>query len=400
MIISPASRLDGVTTYYFARKLAEIDGMNKDGEGTVINLGIGSPDLLPPTIVLDTLHQSLEAVDAHKYQSYKGIPNLRKAFSSWYDTHFGINIHPDHQVLPMIGSKEAVMHISMSFLNPGDEVLVPNPGYPSYSMCTKLAGGVPVDMPLKESLGWKPDLEELAKRDLSKVKLMWLNYPNMPTGAKADQSFFDEVIAFAKEHHILVCHDNPYTFILNDHPISILNAKGAEGCAIELISLSKCYNMAGWRVGGVIGAKPYIDTIMTFKSNMDSGMFKPVQEAASIALGLGQDWIDELNHAYQERKDAACEIMEILDLEYNKDGAGLFVWGKIKDYTIDSETMANDILYSSRVFITPGHIFGSQGDRYLRISLCSPVSDMKESLSRIKSRYLAAKFPQHQTAQV
>lgn len=383
-MIAPAKRLNDVTTYYFARKLAEIDGMNKDGRASVINLGIGSPDLFPPQQVVDQLLQSLETDDAHKYQSYKGIPALRKAFSTWYNTHFGVNIHPDTQILPLIGSKEGVMHVSMSFLDPGDEVLVPNPGYPSYAMCTRLAGGVPVDMPLQETLGWKPDLQQLRKMDLSKVKLMWLNYPNMPTGAKADHTFFTELVSFAKEHNILICHDNPYTFILNDHPLSIFNAPDADEVAIELISLSKCYNMAGWRVGAVIGAKPYIDTIMTFRSNMDSGMFKPIQEAAAVALGMGRDWIENLNSQYQQRKDAACDIMDYLQLEHDKNGAGLFVWGKIKDLNLDSEALANKILYDSRVFITPGHIFGSQGDQYLRISLCSPVEDMHAALDRIK----------------
>jgi LL-diaminopimelate aminotransferase len=389
MIISASKRLEGVTTYYFAKKLAEIDQMNKDGQAEVINLGIGSPDLSPPDVVMDKLKSALQAHDAHKYQSYKGIATLRNAFSNWYHRYFDVAIDPNTDILPLIGSKEGVMHISMSFLNPGDQVLVPDPGYPSYSMCTTLAGGIPVAMPLVESLGWKPDLQALDNMDLSKVKLIWLNYPNMPTGAKADLKFFNEVVAFAKKHQILVCHDNPYAFILNDTPVSILNAAGAKDCCIELVSLSKCYNMAGWRVGAVVGAKPYIDTIMTFKSNMDSGMFKPVQEAAAIALGLEQDWIDLLNKEYKLRKDAAIEIMETLGLECDKNGAGLFVWGKIMDGSISSDTLSDQILYKSRVFITPGHIFGNQGDQYLRISLCSPVSEMEAALYRIKTGYQA-----------
>jgi aspartate/methionine/tyrosine aminotransferase len=384
-MIAPADRLNDVTTYYFAQKLAEIDNMNKDGGPIVLNLGIGSPDLMPPAVVMDTLTKALTSKDAHKYQSYKGIPSLRKAFSIWYKNHFDIDINPDTQILPLIGSKEGVMHASMSFLNPGDEVLVPDPGYPSYGMCTRLAGGIPVSMPLIEKLGWKPDLTALSKKDLSKVKLMWLNYPNMPTGAKADVTFFNELIAFAKENNILVCHDNPYTFILNDHPLSIFNADGADQCCIELVSLSKCYNMAGWRVGAFIGAKPYIDTIMTFKSNMDSGMFKPVQEAAATALTLGKDWIDDLNHKYQCRKEAACDIMRTLNLEFDSNGAGLFVWGKINQTNLDAESLANKILYENRVFITPGHIFGDQGSNYLRISLCSPIEDMEAALYRIKT---------------
>jgi LL-diaminopimelate aminotransferase len=391
MIISPAKRLDGVMTYYFARKLAEIEVMNKDGNAFVINLGVGSPDLLPPNIVTDQLIASSQLSDAHKYQSYRGIPKLRTAFSQWYQRHFNIEIKADEQVLPLIGSKEGVMHVSMSFINPGDEVLVPNPGYPSYSMCTILAGGIPIDMPLKENLGWKPDLEALEKMDLTKVKIMWINYPNMPTGAKAELSFFNNLVAFAKKHNILLCHDNPYAFILNKYPLSIFNAEGAEDCAIELISLSKCYNMAGWRVGGVIGTKPYIDTIMTFKSNMDSGMFKPIQEAAAIALGMEQSWVDGLNQAYQERKEAAFRILDVLGLTYEKDGAGLFVWGKIIDPNLDANMLADKLLYDFRVFITPGHIFGSQGNQYLRISLCSPVQDMEAALYRIKTGFSTTK---------
>ncbi|MBK8624676.1 MAG: aminotransferase class I/II-fold pyridoxal phosphate-dependent enzyme [Saprospiraceae bacterium] len=387
MIISPAKRLDGVTTYYFAKKLAEIDDMNKDGKAYVINLGIGSPDLMPPSEVVEKLIATTHESDAHKYQSYKGIPTLRNAISQWYHSHFDVTVHADEQVLPLLGSKEGVMHISMSFLNPGDEVLIPNPGYPSYSMCTLLAGGIPIDMPLCEHLGWKPDLDTLDKMDLSKVKLMWVNYPNMPTGAKAGLSFFNDLVAFSKKHKILICHDNPYAFILNDYPLSIFNAEGANDCAIELISLSKCYNMAGWRVGAVIGAKPYIDTIMTFKSNMDSGMFKPIQEAASIALAIKQSWIDGLNQVYQERKQAAFRIMDVLGLTYDYNSAGLFVWGKILDSSFDADKLADKLLYENRVFITPGHIFGNQGNQYLRISLCSPVSEMEAALYRIQTGF-------------
>lgn len=386
-MIAPAQRLSDVTTYYFARKLAEIDVMNHDGGPEVLNLGIGSPDLLPPNIVMESLQSALKTPDAHKYQSYKGIPALRNAFVGWYKDQFDVNVQPDTQILPLMGSKEGVMHISMSFLNPGDEVLVPNPGYPSYAMCTRLAGGIPIDMPLVENLGWKPDLEALAKKDLTKVKIMWINYPNMPTGARADLKFFNDLVVFAKQHNILICHDNPYTFILNDHPISIFNAIGSDECALELVSLSKCYNMAGWRVGAVIGAKPYIDTILTFKSNMDSGMFRPVQEAAAVALGLGADWTENLNKQYQKRKNAACDIMDFLGLKHDKKGAGLFVWGKIDNPIFDAESLSNKILYDARVFITPGHIFGSQGDRYLRISLCSPEKEMRSAQERIKTAF-------------
>lgn len=385
MIISPSKRLDEVNTYYFARKLAEIDKISHERGVVIINLGIGNPDLLPPKEVLQNLEESVHLPHANSYQPYKGIPVLRRAFATWYKNLFGIDIEPDNQVLPLMGSKEGVMHISMSFLNPGDEVLVPDPGYPSYATCASLAGALPVTMPLTEKNDWKPDLDALARLDLHKVKMMWINYPNMPTGAIADPGFFNELVAFAKQFNLLICHDNPYTFLLNDHPLSIFNAVGAEDCAIELVSLSKCYNMAGWRVGALIGAKPYIDTVLKFKSNMDSGMFKPVQEAAAVALNLGQEWVDSLNKQYQERKEVACQIMEILDLEYNKNGAGLFIWGRIKDPQIDSESLSNKLLYDCGVFITPGHVFGSQGNQYLRISLCSPAADLLAALYRIKT---------------
>lgn len=393
MIISPANRLKDVTTYYFARKLAEIDAMNNDGKARVINLGIGSPDLLPAKEVIDKLRLASNAPDAHKYQSYKGIPQLRTAICQWYQRQFNVAVNEENQVLPLIGSKEGVMHVSMSFLNAGDQVLVPNPGYPSYKSCTLLAGGIPIDMPLKENLGWIPDLDALPKMDLSKVKLMWINYPNMPTGAAAKLTFFNDLIAFAKKYKILICHDNPYAFILNDNPISIFNAPGAEDCSLELISLSKCYNMAGWRVGAVIGAKPYIDTIMTFRSNMDSGMFKPVQEAAAVALNLGQSWITELNLLYNERKIAACAIMDALGLKYDRNGAGLFIWGKVPNSLMNGEMLADKLLYEKRIFITPGHVFGNQGNLYLRISLCSPVSDMQAALYRIQTGFNSLNSP-------
>ena len=385
MIIPSANRLNAVSTYYFARKLAQIDSLNNDGGLPVINLGIGSPDLAPAPEVVSTLISVSQHIDAHKYQPYKGIKALRDAFSQWYKTHFGISISSPDEILPLIGSKEGVMHISMAFINPGDEVLVPDPGYPSYSMCTLLTGGVPVAMPLVKSHGWKPDLDALRKKDLSKVKMMWINYPNMPTGAKADLGFFEDLVGFATEHQILICHDNPYVFLLNDHPISIFNAPGAKDCAVELISLSKCYNMAGWRVGAVAGKKPYIDAIMTYRSNMDSGMFKPVQEAAVTALGLGKDWIRSLNSIYFKRRAMASSLFSELDLEFDRDGAGLFLWGRIKDSYSSAEAYSEYLLNTYRVFITPGHIFGTNGEHYLRVSLCSPEEDFIEAINRMKN---------------
>lgn len=387
MIISPSNRLDGVATYYFAKKMAEIASLNEDGKALVINLGIGSPDLLPPASVIEALNNSLLEVDAHKYQSYKGIQLFRRALSIWYERFFEVSLDPETEILPLIGSKEGIMHISMAFLNAGDQVLVPDPGYPSYSVCAKLAGAEPITMPLEASKTWKPDLKKLDKTDLSQVKMMWINYPNMPTGAKADLDFFNELVSFAIKHGILICHDNPYALILNDQHLSILNADGSKECAIELTSLSKCYNMAGWRVGAVAGARSYIDTILNFKSNMDSGMFKPIQDAATTALSTADQWINDLNNEYLLRKKSALALMDDLGLECDPSGAGLFVWGRIKDRSISGEQLSDLLLHQSRVFITPGHVFGSQGHQYLRISLCSPVEEIEAARYRINTGF-------------
>lgn len=388
MIIPAAERLKSVTTYYFARKLAQIEALNHDGGIPVINLGIGSPDLPPAPEVIQKLKISSTQNDAHKYQSYKGIGSLRNAFSTWYKRHFDVSVSAENEILPLIGSKEGVMHISMAFINPGDEVLVPDPGYPSYSMCTRLAGGTPIPMPLLPELGWKPDLKALRKTDMSRVKIMWINYPNMPTGATADIEFFKALTDFAIEYKILICHDNPYVFLLNDHPISIFNVPQAKECALELLSLSKCYNMAGWRVGAVAGNKAYLDAIMNYKSNMDSGMFKPVQEAATVALGLGNDWIHDLNKTYRERKKIACRLFTMLDLDFDENSAGIFVWGKIRNNDMTAEELSEYILNQYRIFITPGHIFGKCGTNYLRLSLCSPENDIQLAMQRIAANPL------------
>ena len=294
MIISPSHRIGEVKAYYFATKLAEIAEMNHSGQ-PVINLGIGSPDLLPPDEVIETLQQASKLEDANKYQSYKGIPELRDAYAAHYKSQLAVTIDSKTEVLPLIGSKEGIMHIAMSFLSEGDEVLVPNPGYPSYRVTTELAGATPRLYNLTEQNGWRPDLAALGKTDLSKVKIMWINYPNMPTGAKVDLDFYHSLVDFALSHQILICHDNPYNYILNDNPLSIFNVPRAKECAIELFSLSKCYNMAGWRVGALIGAQEYVDVVMRFKSNMDSGMYKAVQLAAVTALNMGQEWFEQLN---------------------------------------------------------------------------------------------------------
>lgn len=389
-MISEANRLGVAETYYFAKKLAEIREMNASSEEKVLNLGIGSPDLSPPPKVLEVLASSAQRSDVHGYQSYKGIPELNEAFSAWYKGHFEVEISAEKEILPLIGSKEGVMHVSMAFLNDGDQVLIPNPGYPAYAMCAKLAGAIPVYFDLEEQLAWLPDLEKIEREtDLSKVKIMWVNYPNMPTGGKANLDFFNQLIAFGKKHQILICHDNPYTFILNDEPVSLMQAEGALENGLELTSLSKNYNMAGWRIGAVVAAKPVIDSLLKFKSNMDSGMFKPMQLAAIEALSQGEAWFDYLNGEYRKRKEVAMEIMEELGCKPLEDGVGMFVWARIPEDAVSAEKLADEILYEARVFITPGHIFGSNGDRFLRISLCSDVRQLNEALDRIKLKLAA-----------
>lgn len=384
MIIQPSNRVANATTYYFATKLAEIAKLNADGQD-VINLGIGSPDLQPPIEVVNQLRESALDQTANKYQSYKGIPQLREAFASWYERNFEVSLDSNSEVLPLIGSKEGIMHIAMSFLQEGDEALVPDPGYPAYAMTTKLAGAKPIHYKLDEENGWKPNFEDLEAMDLSKVKVMWLNYPNMPTGAVADKLFFEELVLFAKKHQILLVHDNPYAFILNDQPLSLLSIKGAKDVTIELNSLSKCYNMAGWRVGVMSGAKEYIDTVMRFKSNMDSGMYRPIQEAAVAALNMDNSWFDSINEIYRKRRAIVYQIMDAINCVYDKSAVGLFVWGKIPKGWQDSGELVDVLLYQRKVFITPGFIFGTGGDRYVRISLCADEDVLMESLRRIKS---------------
>ncbi len=385
MIIAPAHRLGKVKTYYFANKLAEIDKMNQESAPKVINLGIGSPDLLPPDEAMHTITSSIEKEGAHQYQSYRGIPALRQAFSQWYQRHFNVVLDPGREILSLIGSKEGIMHISMSFINSGDKVLVPDPGYPAYTAITELCEGEVVPYALSESNNWWPDIHQLAKINLSGVKIMWINYPHMPTGAKGDLSMFEELVAFAKEKNILLCHDNPYTFILNDKPLSIFQVKGAKDVALELTSLSKNYNMAGWRVGALAGSAGYLDTILTFKSNMDSGMFKPIQEAAVTALDQGESWHRVMNTTYEKRRTLAHHIMDVLKCSYDENAAGLFVWGRIPESIESSDQICDRFLYQSRVFITPGHIFGKNGSRYIRISLCADEEALNEALSRINS---------------
>lgn len=383
-MIERAKRLEGIGTYYFADKLAQIRKMNEAGDD-VINLGIGSPDMLPPAAVIDRLKKAVHEPEVNMYQSYRSLPALRGAFAKWYETHFRVSLSPETEVLPLIGSKEGIMHIAMSFLGPDDQALVPDPGYPAYASATKLAGAETVLYPLEKNLNWRPDLKALAKQDLSAVKIMWINYPNMPTGAQADLDFFTELIAFAKTHDILICHDNPYAFILNDKPLSILEVEGAKGHALELSSLSKCYNMAGWRIGCLAGNANYINAVLTFKSNMDSGMFKGIQEAAIIALQEGKEWFATLNEEYGKRREVAQKIMELLGCTYDSGTAGLFVWAEIPKTLDSAKEFSEEILMKTKVFITPGMVFGENGAKHLRISLCGTIDRLKESHQRIQN---------------
>lgn len=379
-----AKRLNGIGEYYFSTKLREIDELNRQGKN-VISLGIGSPDLPPHPDVIKTLQEESAKPNVHAYQSYKGSPILRKAMSAWYSTWYGVKLDPDTEILPLIGSKEGIMHICMTYLDKGDEVLVPNPGYPTYRSAVKLAGGKCVEYELKEKNNYEPDFDKLSKKDLKKVKLMFVNYPQMPTGQVPSVELFEKLVKWAKKKKILVIHDNPYSFILNDKPVSLLSIEGAKDCVIELNSLSKSHNMAGWRVGMLCGSKERIDEVLRFKSNMDSGMFLPAQLAAAKALTLGKEWHEEVNRTYRERREKVFELLDLLKCSYSKKQAGMFVWAAIPPNYKDGYVLSDEVLYKSQVFITPGGIFGSAGNKYVRVSLCSPVEKINESIERIKS---------------
>jgi hypothetical protein len=382
MIVKPADRTANVQEYYFSQKLAQIERMRRDGSD-VINLGIGSPDQPPSESTVSALIAEAKKSTSHGYQSYSGIPSLRKAFSDWYKKYFYVNLNPDNEILLLMGSKEGIMHISMAFVNPGDEVLVPDPGYPTYSSVTNLVGGIVRKYDLSEENGWLPDLKSLELSDLSKVKLMWVNYPNMPTGVKASVDLFEKLVAFSRKHRILLVNDNPYSFILNKEYISIFSVEGAKDTALELNSLSKSHNMAGWRIGMVAGQSDYIKTVLKVKSNMDSGMFLAMQMAAIEALNNPDSWYDSVNSVYIRRRKIVEQIMDLLKCSYDKSQIGLFVWGKIPENIPDCESYVEKILMKSLVFITPGFIFGKNGEHFIRISLCATEEKLNEAKNRI-----------------
>jgi len=382
MVIQPSDRLSLFNEYYFSRKLREIAQMREEGKD-VINLGIGSPDMAPATEVVQALFTSAQQPDNHGYQPYNGSPQLRKAISDWLGEYYGVSLVPDNEILPLLGSKEGVLHVSMAFLNPGDKALVPEAGYPAYRALTAMVGGEAVDYSLTDD--WLPDFDQLSRMDLARVKLMWLNYPHMPSGTPATPELFEKAVAFAKDKGILLCHDNPYSLVLNESPLSIFNVSGAKEVCLELNSLSKSHNMAGWRVGWLAGKAEYIGPTLKIKSNIDSGMFRAVQDAAMAALALPKEWHAQRNEVYRRRQGLAFDLLETLGCAFRKDQVGMFVWGRIPDNEEGAEGLADKILGEKFVFITPGTIFGKKGGRYVRISLCLPEDKMQEALERLKS---------------
>lgn len=383
MPIQLSSRLHGIGEYYFSTKLREIDELNRQGKA-IINLGIGSPDQPPHPSVIEALQDGAGKSTSHGYQNYKGIPALREAMAHWYLRSYGVTLDPAAEILPLMGSKEGILHICMTYLQSGDEALIPNPGYPTYRSAVTLAGATPVEYELSEQRNWGPDWEALEKTDLSRVKIMWVNYPHMPTGQNANPALFQQLIDFGRRHRILICHDNPYSFILNDRPQSILSSPGAMEIALELNSLSKSHNMAGWRVGMLSGAADRINEVLRFKSNMDSGMFLPVQMAAIAALQLDQSWYDQVNATYAARRTLAIELLSCIGCHPAPDQSGLFLWAKIPATSQDAFQLTDRILYQANVFLTPGGIFGSAGNQYVRISLCATEAKMEEAIQRIK----------------
>jgi LL-diaminopimelate aminotransferase len=387
-MIEAANRIKNVEEYYFSKKLAEVRSLDTP-EWRVINLGIGSPDQMPAVNAIDALITSAKNPANHGYQNYKSIPQLRKGIADFYQTTYGVTLNTETEILPLMGSKEGIMHIMMAFVNEGDEVLIPDPGYPTYASVAKLVGAKTSTYTMKEELGWGIDMEELRKRDLSKVKVMWVNFPHMPTGRIASSAELKELVDLARKHQFLIVNDNPYSLILNNHPLSILGIEGAAEVALELNSLSKSHNMAGWRIGWVAGNAQYIDAVLRVKSNMDSGMFLGLQHAAVEALQSGIEWFKQLNAIYQKRKDAACQILDELGCAYSKEQSGLFVWAKAPAHIQDVEKWIDEILYGTHVFITPGFIFGEAGRKHIRISLCATEEKLNEARARIQKFILS-----------
>ncbi|MDP4703895.1 MAG: aminotransferase class I/II-fold pyridoxal phosphate-dependent enzyme [Polaribacter sp.] len=380
-MISAAKRLDTIEEYYFSHKLREVRNLQLSGK-PIINMGIGSPDLQPPTAVLEAIQNSLLDAGAHKYQSYQGLPELRRAMADFYKNKYQVYSNPENEILPLMGSKEGIMHISMAFLNEGDGVLIPNPGYPTYTSVTNLLGAKSVFYNLSEKNDWQPNFEELEKLDLSNVKIMWVNYPHMPTGSNATFETLEKLVAFGKKHQILIINDNPYSFVLNKNPMSILSIEGAKEVALELNSLSKTFNMAGWRVGMVLGKASYINEVLKVKSNMDSGMFYGIQKGAIKALELSNEWFESQNVIYEERRKLIWQLAEKLNCTFDTNSTGLFVWAKIPEGK-KSEELTDAILYDKDIFITPGTVFGSQGEGFIRFSLCVTSDVIREAISRI-----------------
>ncbi len=382
--IQPADRLSSISEYYFSTKLKEVAEMNAKGMN-VISLGIGSPDLPPSKETIEALCQSAAEANTHGYQPYVGIPELRKAFADWYKKWFSVELNPANEIQPLIGSKEGILHISLAFLNPGDGVLVPNPGYPTYSSVSNLVQAKVHTYDLDENDNWQPDFEAIEKLNLSNVKLMWVNYPNMPTGASASPELFEKLVAFGKKHGIIICNDNPYSFILNDNRLSILQVEGAKDICIELNSMSKSHNMPGWRMGMLASNAQFVQWILKVKSNIDSGQFKPMQVAAIAAMNNSDEWHREMNiELYKNRRNIAEEILKMLGCTFDKKQVGLFLWGRIPKKYKDSGELADRVLYDAKVFITPGFIFGDKGNQYIRLSLCANERMLNEALNRIK----------------
>ena len=380
-MMKAANRLDTVQEYYFSKKLREVRALSTEGK-PIINMGIGSPDLQPPAKVIKAIQQAVVIEGAHKYQSYQGLPEFREAVADFYKNKYNVEVSSDHEIIPLMGSKEGILHISMAFLNKGDKVLIPNPGYPTYTSVTNLVEANPIFYELTSENNWEPDFEKLEKEDVSDIKMMWVNYPHMPTGAKATQALFEKLIAFGKKHQILIINDNPYSFILNNNPLSILSVKGAKETALELNSLSKSFNMAGWRVGMLLGASSFLKEVLKVKTQMDSGMFYGIQQGAISALKVSSSWFSEMNEVYKNRRKLVWKIADTLGCSYDKNTTGMFVWAKTPE-GVKAENMVDDLLYNKDIFIAPGFIFGSSGEGYIRFSLCVSEEKIKEALERL-----------------